>query len=142
MKKFFTLITLVAVSGCAGMQHNTQNKGFADTTAVPSSSFSHFTDIPVPPNAIMNLDKTVILGSGEQWTGKLAFSAKQGPNTTFDYFIEELPKFGWKETAIVRADVSFMTYNRSGRELIIQIYGDGGESTVDMMVSPEHRAKQ
>ncbi len=142
MKKFLIIAAFITLAGC-----QTTGSGYSEGTnseqrTQPPSTFANFTDISVPTNAVMNLDKTVIMGSGEEWTGKLAFNAPYSPNQTFDFFVEEMPKFGWSETTIVRANTSFMTYSRNGREMIIQIYGDGDESYVDLMVSPQKKHKK
>ncbi len=142
MKKFLITMTLVTLMGCQTTQtvYTTDEHG-NQVEQLPPSAFANFTDIPTPDRATMNLDKTVVLGSGEDWTGKLSFNSPHAPSSVFDFFVEEMPKRGWKETATVRAEVSFLTYSRRGREAIIQIYGDSDDTTVDLMVSPQRRTQ-
>ncbi len=140
MKKLFIIFALsLSLTAC---QTTDTTYSSTEESSVTPSAFAHFTDIPVPHSAAMNLNKTVILGSGEHWTGKLAFNTPLKTSETFDFFVQEMPKLGWKETATVRANVSFLTYNRDGREIIIQIYGDSDQSSVDLMVSPQKRDEQ
>lgn len=104
-------------------------------------SFSEFTDIPIPTGARMNLEKTVVFGAQQGWSGRLSLMTGHNTVTIFDFFKQRMPEFGWKEITTVRAATSFMTYDRAGRLMNIQIHK--GETLslrgtmVDMTVSPK-----
>ncbi|MAI11829.1 MAG: hypothetical protein CBD27_07425 [Rhodospirillaceae bacterium TMED167] len=100
-------------------------------------SFAQFQDIPIPPGARMNLDRTVILGAPASWIGRLALNANQNPAVVFDFFKQRTSEFGWQEVTTVRAATSFMTFTRANRVLNIQINAKTLQgSEVDLTISP------
>ena len=106
-------------------------------------SFSQFQDIPIPTGASMNLDRTVILGAPESWTGRLTLDAMHNPAALFDFFKQRIPEFGWQEVTTVRAATSLMTYTSSRRVLNIQIKAKALQgSEVDLTVSPKGQAAE
>ena len=144
MKTRTTLITITLpilifiLGACA------QSVGLSPTPTSSSSSgqanqpsFAQFQDIPIPPGARMNLDRTVILGSPASWIGRLALNANQNPSVIFDFFKQRTPEFGWREVTTVRAATSFMTFDRANRVLNIQIKSKTIQgSEVDLTISP------
>lgn len=113
-KIMLCLVLLSVASGCA------QKSG--DETAIPPS-YSSYPDIPIPSNASMNGGKdTVILGNGENWTGRLVYTMlNTRPAQMFDYYKNEMPRFNWTELSSSRSDVSFLAYKRGDRTANIQI---------------------
>ena len=74
-------------------------------------TFSQFSDIPIPGGADLNLDRTIIIGKNQaEWTGRLSFSNWMSMTENYDFFISELPKFGWIEIAQVRSEIGILTY--------------------------------
>ncbi len=134
-----TLPILILVLGACA-----QSVGLSPTPTISSSagqasqpSFAQFQDIPIPPGARMNLDRTVILGSPASWIGRLALNANQNPSVVFDFFKQRTPEFGWREVTTVRAAASFMTFDRANRVLNIQIKAKTIQgSEVDLTISP------
>lgn len=103
-----------------------------------SPHFSDFTDIPRPSSASMDLDRTLIFGNADSWVGRLAFSSRMSTIELFDFYKQEMPRFGWEEVTSVRSTVSVLTYRRMERVAMMQIragtiYG----SYVEMTVSPK-----
>lgn len=106
-----------------------------------SPHFSDFTDIPRPSSANMDLDRTLIFGNADSWVGRLAFSSKLSTIELFDFFKQEMPRFGWEEVTSVRSTVSVLTYKRMDRVAMMQIrsgtiYGSYAELTVSPKGSP------
>ncbi len=144
-KKYLLLAFIAAVglsiSSCApktsvlkDVSGNEGDRG--GPTAAPS--FTQFPDIPMPSEANINVDKTLVFGSGESWFGRLVLSTSHGTFTMFDFFKQKLPEFGWREITSVRAATSVLTFSRRNRVATIQIIGRtlrGAESTIT--VSPQ-----
>lgn len=112
--------------------------GSTSSSQASQPSFAQFQDIPTPPGARMNLDRTVILGAPASWIGRLALTANQNPSVVFDFYKQRIPEFGWREVTTVRAATSFMTFTRSNRVLNIQIKSQTIQgSEVDLTISPK-----
>ncbi|MBC37142.1 MAG: hypothetical protein CMM97_04830 [Rickettsiales bacterium] len=85
-------------------------------------TFSQFSDIPIPGGADLDLDRTIIIGKNQaEWTGRLSFSNWMSMTENYDFFISELPKFGWIEIAQVRSEIGILTYQSANRIMIIKI---------------------
>lgn len=109
----------------------------------PPPAFSQFSDVPVPANARMDLDKTIILGAEDGWIGRLALSTSYPLTEMYSFYEREMPNFGWERITVVRSSVTTMTYSRGGRIATITLQPSGSSSsTVDFTVSPyKHSAK-
>lgn len=151
MKRFGLFCAILAfttvVSGCEPLK-----KGFdsssptsattaetgTDSTVAPA--FSQFSDIPIPDNAVMNLKRTLLLGSEGAWIGRLSITAPYGTSGLFDFYMSEMPRFGWSEITVIRSQTSVLTYKRDNRVATIQlIQEDDNETDVLFTVSPEGR---
>lgn len=105
--------------------------------------FSQFPDIAVPPKARMDVDRSLVLGARDEWIGRLSMTAELNTTGAYDFFIREMPKFGWQEITTVRSEVSVLTYSRQGRVATIQIASRTlGGSQIDVTVSPRGRPPQ
>ena len=117
-----TVGILVFFSACTksvGVTPTPINTGSAADPNQPS--FSQFQDIPIPPGARMNMNRTLILGTLESWIGRLVLETNLKSAHVFDFFKQRTPEFGWQEVTAVRAATSVLTYTRSNRVLTILI---------------------
>ena len=101
-------------------------------------TFSQFSDIPIPSGADLDLDRTIIIGKNQaEWTGRLSFSNWMSMTENYDFFISELPKFGWIEIAQVRSEIGILTYQSANRIMIIKIQDASfWGSEIEMIASP------
>ena len=101
-------------------------------------TFSQFSDIPIPGGANLDLDRTIIIGKNQaEWTGRLSFSNWMSMTENYDFFISELPKFGWIEIAQVRSEIGILTYQSANRIMIIKIQDASfWGSEIEMIASP------
>ena len=122
--KILTLTLLLILSACATERPNLMG---IDGSTIPPA-FAHFPDVPFPNDAIVDLDETKALGSGENWIGSLVYTTPYNPSSVFDFYVSEMPKLNWLEVATVRAKISHMTYVRNNRAMQILIEMNGGDS--------------
>ena len=116
----------------------TQAAHFAKKQEVYKTVSEQFTDLPVPSNVSMNVERTLVLGSTGAWLGRLVLSSSDDTTQLFDFFKAEMPGMGWHETTAVRAIHSVLTYSRLGRIATIQIHpGTMDVSEVVITASPE-----
>ena len=114
------------LAACMAASACTSQVGVAPTTGAsgPSEtqvSFARFPDLPLPRDAEINLDHTLIFGGDDTWIGRLVINASGDPNEMFDFFKQKLGGYGWQEITSVRAAVSVLTYTRDERVVTIQI---------------------
>lgn len=121
-----------------------QASSTGDTTLVPPNIFT-VPQIPVPPDAQIALEDTVIVGADDSWTGQVVMTAPYRVVQVTLFFRQEMPKYGWVETAIVRSRRVAISFTRDDRVAIVRIapksgggvFGTGDGSTeIDVIVSP------
>ena len=86
-------------------------------------SFAQFPDIPIPAEAEMDVDRTLVLGSGEHWLGRLALKTGNDANAMFNFYKRKMPERAWQEITSVRSSISVLTFSRGERIATIQIQG-------------------
>lgn len=132
------LVLAALLVGCTAAE-----SGGADKPAGPAADAPH---VIVPPGTALpagyHIDsgRSLILGDGESWTGRLAYSATGSADNVFEFLRREMPKFGWTETYAVRSEVDLLGFasEPTGRVANIRIErGSMLDSTrVEMIVSP------
>ena len=122
MRSILILPALAAFLGLAACSHSMNPSSNAEPGTAPAPSFSQFSDIPIPDGARMDADKTLLLGQGENWVGRLVFFVfhANAPDM-FDFYKAQMPGYKWQELSSVRADVSVMTWQRADRIATVQI---------------------
>ncbi len=95
-----------------------------------------FADIPVPKGRKINVDKTMVVGT-DVWFGQLTYDTNHSAESMFNFYHRELSDYGWRKITAVRAQTSFLTYERQNRIMTIAITPNrllGSEVTIT--VSP------
>ena len=123
----------LAVSGCGQKLDLPSPDGAQSEKVEAQAAFTRFPDIPMPSKVEMDLKRTLIVGGGDRWFGRLVINTPHGANEMFDFFKQELTAFGWQEIASLRSETSVLTYSRQERIATIQIKGgrlSGAEYTI------------
>jgi hypothetical protein len=113
------------------------------TPTAEQAAYGRFTDLPIPEGATMDAERSLILGTGDNWLGRVALNTEGDVAEIFDFYRREMPRFGWTEITVVRAEASVLTYENGSRVATVQI----GKSTLggadlDLTVSPRGMAVQ
>jgi hypothetical protein len=114
-----------------------------DTTGTPAAGqrtgFGDFPDIALPSGTSIDLDRSLVLGTGREWVGRLAFTARGGVAETYDYFRMEMPRLGWTEVSSLRAATSLLVFQQGPRIATIQLAGRSfalGGVAVELVMAP------
>ena len=87
-------------------------------------NFAQFDDIPIPIGSSLNQEESIIISKNKSWLGRLVFDSNKKQLSIFDFFRNELPKFGWKKLSEVRADSSLLNYTNGNRVASMQIFSN------------------
>jgi hypothetical protein len=94
----------------------------------------------LPAGYKVDLDRTIIFGTDESWTGRLSYTTSTSADAVFDFLHAEMPNFGWAEVTAMRSDPSVMTFTSAAtnRTAIMTIARAPtlGSTRVEMVVSP------
>lgn len=114
-------LMMVCVTGCGYEQMQPSFRAQENGDAMQSKpNFAQFKEIPVPEKATMDLRKTMLFGN-DPLIGRLAFSAPYSQSNLFDFYMQEMPKFGWREITVIRSANSFLTFQKDNRVATIQL---------------------
>ena len=119
MKSIISLALLIFLYSCAGESLLPVKGPEGD----PGSelNLAEFDDIPIPLNSTLDKEKSIIISRNKGWLGRLTFDTSEKQITVFDFFRNELPKFGWKKLSEVSSDSSLLNYQNQSRIASIQI---------------------
>jgi hypothetical protein len=138
MKNFSFLFILLFLVSCVGDSLLPVKGPEGD----PGSelNLAEFEDIPIPLNSKLDKEKSIIISKNRGWLGRLTFDTSEKQISVFDFFRNELPKFGWKKLSEVSSDTSLLNYQNQDRLASIQIsdntfYGSNVSITVSEMES-------
>ena len=105
--------------------------------ASSTEPFAQFKDIPIPGGATMDMERSIILGAQDTWTGRVHLQVNISATKLFEFYKLEMPGFGWKEVTSVRAATSILTYIRDSRVATIQILANKIQgAVVTVTISP------
>jgi hypothetical protein len=129
------LVFLVILTGC------TQGEALQPTTSASDNetarSFTLLADIPIPPGAELDVEKSLVLGDLDRWTGRVILDVDESSTKAFALYQTEMPNFGWQPIMSVQAGVSVLTFTRGERAATIQIENRTLRgSTVSITVAP------
>ncbi len=101
------------------------------------SRLNEITDIPIPSKSAIDLEKTFILGKGDEWMGRLTLINKKNVEDIYSFFSSEMPKFSFKEKSTIRSDVSTLIYENKKKAIFIKISKlNFGKSYIEITATP------
>ena len=62
-----------------------------------NAQLSQITDIPMPEESIIDLEKTLIVGEKSDWMGRITLINKKKVDEIYNFFLNEMIKFSYKK---------------------------------------------
>ena len=138
MKKIIYLVTFLLLSGCATTDNlGDLSKRFDDVKKIETLLFNQ---MPLPKDARISPDKSLILGQGDNWAGRIELSSSMEPLEASAFFTTEYPKHGWQLISSTKAKLSILVFTGSTRTLTLEITEGGplaAKSMIVMTVAPK-----
>lgn len=136
--KLSVVLACLLLGGCQAIRVATGQAGSSDTDAKGGPA-PQISGVALPDGYSLDTNRTIILGEGDRWIGRLSYSVNSSSDTMFEFIRREMINQGWAEVAVVRAETSQLTYLSGGGDRVASIliarstvYG----SKIDMTVSP------
>ena len=102
-----------------------------------NSRLSEISDIPIPSKSIIDLEKTFILGKGDNWMGRLSLINKKNVEEIYSFFLNEMTKFKYKEKSSVRSEVSALIFENKKKTIFIKISKvEFGKTYIEITATP------
>ncbi|MEP4887565.1 MAG: hypothetical protein ABJ215_14425 [Alphaproteobacteria bacterium] len=128
---------LFALAACTQGTRLQPTSSGGDGTSGVEKNFSLLTDIPIPPDSSLNVERSLILGDLDRWTGRIVLNVGQGATPTFALYQTQMPNFGWSPIMSVQAEISVLSFTRGERAATVQIEGRTlGGSIATITVAP------
>ena len=138
MKKLLSLIAFLFISGCATTDNlGDLGKRFDDIKKIETLFFNQ---MPLPKDARISSDKSLILGEGDNWAGRIELSSSMESLEACAFFAREYPKNNWQLISSTKAKLSILVFTNSTRTLTLEITEGGplaAKSMIVMTVAPK-----
>ena len=138
MKKIIFIIVLLILSGCATTDNlGDLSKRFEEIKKIETLLFNQ---MPLPKDARISPDKSLILGEGDNWAGRIELSSSMEPLEASAFFTIEYPKHNWQLISSTKAKLSILVFTSNTRTLTLEITEGGplaAKSMIVMTVAPK-----
>jgi hypothetical protein len=141
MLRSFELIVIICaffIGSCATTNNlGDLNKRFDEIRKIETLFFNQ---MPLPKDARISPDKSLILGEGDNWAGRIELSSSMEPLEASAFFTREYPKHNWQLISSTKARLSILVFTGSTRTLTIEITEGGplaAKSMIVMTVAPK-----
>ena len=131
-------IYILSLIGCSTTNNLSDlSKRFDDIKKMETLLFNQ---MPLPKDARISPDKSLILGEGDNWAGRIELSSSMEPLEASTFFVSEYPKQGWTLISSTKAKLSILVFTNNTRTLSLEI-AEGGplaaKSMIVMTVAPK-----
>jgi hypothetical protein len=96
----------------------------------------------LPPGARILHDQSMVIGSGNNWVGRVVIDSAREPAAAFSYFLDNYPTQGWTLLSAVRAKTSVMVFTKQDHNVTIEIQEsnmlNGGAAIVILTRAPRN----
>lgn len=138
MNKRNNLLVLVLCSvfagpGCQTTGGVAQGGGIDNASVAPVVVPKSFADIPISNDDVLDTERSLILGSGDSWTGRAFIRTKLSAEDAYDYYLNTMKDYGWGMITSVQSEISVLTLRKGERVATVQI--DGSSMRVDVIVT-------
>ena len=138
MKKIIYIVTFLFIGGCASTDNlGDLSKRFEEIKKIETLLFNQ---MPLPKDARISPDKSLILGEGDNWAGRIELSSSMEPLEASAFFTTEYPKHNWQLISSTKAKLSILVFTSNTRTLTLEITEGGplaAKSMIVMTVAPK-----
>ena len=131
-------IYILSLIGCSTTNNLSDlSKRFDDIKKMETLLFNQ---MPLPKDARISPDKSLILGEGDNWAGRIELSSSMEPLEASTFFVSEYPKQGWTLISSTKAKLSILVFTNNTRTLSLEITEGGplaAKSMIVMTVAPK-----
>ena len=143
-RSFLVTLIFVFLASCTQLESITNpggstvsNSDFSEDQAPTQEDvLNQFSDVAFPPETFLDLTKSVVVGSDENWFGQIYFNSGLDANAVFNYFKEHMPDTGWFLIMEQQGNQVFLVYEKDLRTAIISISRKRSGAETILAVAP------
>ncbi len=130
-----------SMPGSSGGSSTSSTSSSTATKSTAAPSYQPVSDVPIPAGTKINTEKSLILGAGDKWVGRMVLVTDRPSTQAYTYYLEQMPTFGWEQVSAVQGKTSTMTFTRGDRAANLEIVPSTfSGSEVSITVSPRQGA--
>ncbi len=110
-----SLVLAAVLAGCAATPLTTPGDGakpVATEVLAPAA---------LPPGSQVRADRSLIMGSGEQWVGRLVAEVGRDAEAAYRFFVDTYPAQGWTLVSAVRGKTSLIVLTKQDRTATVEL---------------------
>ena len=132
------LLTLPLLASCGAFSTRLGSGGNQDSfSSRDTAGLDIVNDVPIPQGAVLDNDRSLVLGRGSNWTGRLVFRVNRPTSSLFSLYQSEMPQFGWQSISVIQDEVAILQYVMGNRFVTVRISGSGLRgSRVSILMAP------
>ena len=133
-----TLAVVFALGACSSTPLGRTSSG-ANAPATAAYASQLLGPMALPTGAVIRADQSLIIGSGDNWVGRVVLDVGRDLDAAYAFFLDGYPAQGWTVVSAIRGKTSLMVMTRGDRTATLEMH-DGGMlgSTVVMTVAPKN----
>lgn len=96
--------------------------------------------LSLPVGARLLSDQSLIIGSGDNWVGRVVLDVGRNLDAAYTFFLETYPAQGWTVVSAVRGKTSLLVMTRQERTATLEMTDGGvwGTSLIALTMSPRN----
>ena len=111
---FIAIICASFLIGCSNIAKKSQNQS---QILIEYALY----DFPLPNDSEIQMDNTVIIGSGDLWAGQIILYSDSSPAELIKFFTENTQSSGWKLGSSTISEVALLVFNNDKRIATVEI---------------------
>ena len=108
---------LMLMTGCTNMPMGAGRSA----ASVDMSGADLLAQTQLPAGAKILHEQSTVIGSGNNWVGRVVIDSAREPAAAFGYFLDNYPSQGWTLLSAVRAKTSVMVFTKQDHNVTIEI---------------------
>ena len=113
-RKIFKYLFIVVLGSCIFIALTGCSKGNLDIAGnmenIQENTLTRVQDIPFVEKSKIDISRSLILGEGKSWSGQLVVNVPDPKPDVFNFYVNNLETFGWKEQTTIRGETSVLNY--------------------------------
>ena len=131
----FALIFLTSCSsGNLNINENIEN--------VEDNTLVRIKDIPFVKQSKIDIERSLILGEGKSWSGQIVLYVPNPKPSVFNFYVNNIEDFGWKEQTTIRGETSILNYVGDNNRVIIISVNEKGFNSSEVLISVSPYAEE
>ena len=111
---FVAILSLSFLFGCSNIPEKSQNQ------TLILIDYALY-DFPLPSDSEIQMDNTVILGSGDLWAGQIILLSDSSPVELIKFFTESAQASGWTLGSSTISEMVLLVFNNDKRIATVEI---------------------